>query len=548
MTWRRVAPAGAGWALALLATATIIAGQSSTPAAGQIAGTVTSAADNAPIGRARVAAVAAGSEPYVTLTRGDGTFVLRDLPASAYTVTVTRTGYASYTHGEGRRSAASPVHVAAGPPSHLDIALQPGRHLAGRILDEDGTPFGGAIVDALTVRFDGGRHTLVSAATARTDDRGAFRLHGLAPGEYFVSAADPAFASVTTSAGVLQYSPTYHPGVPAAADATPVVVSARGETPAIEFRLRLVPPAKVSGRVIAADRRELLSAAILMAPIDDRGAPSVPPGDPAILPDGRFSFGRVLPGRYQIRARGQTDAAGAAQFAVFAVDVQGRDTEGIELVLRRGAVIEGGVAIDAAAAAKAPPLPTLRVRAPSIDGSRFGDALTGAVQPDGSFALRGIIQGPHQIVIDGLPAPWTLRQVLYRGMDVTDRVIDVNEGEHVRGVRVTITDVASLVDGVVRDRAKQPAADAAVLVFARAPQFWMPTNRRMRAVYTDRAGRFSIAGLPAGEYLAVASTAIDERDLARRDRLRSLEPFGTPLRLETDGARATLTLTLASLP
>jgi hypothetical protein len=157
-----------------------------------------------------------------------------------------------------------------------------------------------------------------------------------------------------------------------------------------------------------------------------------------------------------------------------------------------------------------------------------------------------VIRGPHQIVVDGLPAPWTLKQVLYRGGDVTDSVIDLDESEQVRGVRVTITDVSTVVAGLVQDRRRQPVADAGVLIFARAPSFWMPTSRRMRAAYTDSRGQFSVTGLPAGQYIAIASMDVDESDLRRRDRLRSLEPLGTPLQLETDDARASVTLTLAS--
>lgn len=535
MTWRRVAPAGAGWALALVATATIIAAQS--PAAGQITGTVKSAADNAPVGRARIVAVAANSEPRATLSSADGSFVLRDLPAGDYTLTVTRTGYAAYTHGQGRRAAATPVTVTAGQPASLAVALQPGRHVAGRILDEDGTPFAGAVVQALTVRFDGGRDALAVAADTRTDDRGEFRLHGLPPGEYFVTAADPAFGHLT---------PTYHPGVAAATDAKPIDVPASGQTPFVEFRLKLVPAARVTGRVLAAGKRELLSAAILMSPLDEEGAPSAPPADPSILPDGRFSFGRVAPGRYQIRARGQTDANGPSQFAAFTIDVQGSDVDGIDILLRPGALIEGSVVVERHGAVGAAALAALRVRAPSIDGHSFGDGFSGPVQHNATFALRGVSKGAHQIVVEGLPAHWMLRQVLYRGIDVTDRVIEVDENEQVRDVRVIVREGASLVEGVVHDRAQQPIADAGVLVFSRAPMFWMPTNRRMRAAYTDRDGRFSIAGLPAGEYIAVASRTVAESDLGRRDRLRRLAPLGTALRLDTDAARATLTLTLAS--
>jgi hypothetical protein len=537
MTWRRLARAGAGSAVAaILAGASIGAAQAPTPVtavAGQIAGTVSSAADDRPIGRARVMAVAGDAEPHVTLTGADGKFVLSNLPAGSYTISVTRTGYAPQTYGQGRRPA-PPVTLAANQGlTSIDVALQPAGHIAGRILDEDGTPFAGALVDALVARSEGGMGVLVSAASSRTDDRGEFRLHGLAPGQYFVSAADPAFRSVASPAGVLRYSPTYHPGVASADEAKPIVVSASGETAKVEFKLKLVPPARVSGQLVAFNARELLSAAILMSPI---------------FPDGRFSFSHVTPGRYRIRARGQTEATGAALFAAFSIDVRGTDIDGIRMSLRPGAVIDGTLTVEAHKKTKPPRLPTLRVRAPSIDGNSFGESLTGTVKPDGSFALRGVVKGAHQIVVDGLEAPWVLKDVFYRGANITDRVLDLEEHEQVRSVRITISDLCSDVSGVVQNRRKQPVANAAVLVFSRVAFHWMPTNRRMRAAYTDREGRFSIAGLPAGDYLAVASMEIDESDLGRRERLRALESLATPLRLETDDARATLTLQVAAVP
>ena len=550
MTWRRLARARAGSAVAaILAAATITAAQAPPASApsGQIAGTVRSAADGAPIGRARVVAQSANSGPHVTLTGADGRYVLTGLPLGSYTITVTRTGYAPRRYGEARNTGPAQVNMApTWRVTDIDVTLEPGRHIAGRILDEDGTPFAGAVVEALVARADGGRDALAAIASSRTDDRGEFRVYGLAPGEYFVSAADPAFGSVTAAAGVLRYSPTYHPGVVSPGEAKPVIVPETGEAPRIEFRLKLVAPVRVSGTIVAHNGRELLSGAILMSPLEGLTAAAGGPDDPSMSPDGRFSFGHVQPGRYQIRARGETDRTGTPLFAAYSVDVQGRDVDGIRMTLRPGAVIAGTVVVEARNGAPPPPLAALRVRAPSVDGSSFGDAPTGTVQPDRSFALRGVAQGAHQIVVDGLPHPWVLKEVLSRGVNVTDRALDVGEQEQVRGVRVTVTDVGTEVTGVVRDRRNQPAANAGVLVFSRVPLFWMRTSRRIRIAYTDADGRFTITGLPAGDYFAVASRSVDESDAGRRDRLRGLQEIATPLHLEAEDARVSVTLPLVS--
>ncbi|HVD93792.1 MAG TPA: carboxypeptidase-like regulatory domain-containing protein [Vicinamibacterales bacterium] len=525
-------------------------GQTPVAGAAQISGLVKSAAGDAPIGRARVSAMSdALPEARVTISRADGTYAITDLPAGNYTISVTRTGFAPQAYGQARAQAGTPIAVGAGEHVRgIDVALVPAGSISGRIMDEDGTPFAGAVVEAVITRFESGSDTLFSVASAQTDDRGEFRLFGLAPGPYYVSAGDPAFRSVSTPKGVLHYSPTYYPGVASADQARQITVNAKGESPRAEFRLQLVPPARVTGRLLSFDARQLLNGAIMMNPIEGEGIPIVPAIDPSIQPDGRFSFGQVVPGRYQIRARAQTDKAGAALFAVFTIDVHGTDVGGVNMTLRPGAVVDGKLIVERTRGTPAPALPTIRVRAPFADGNGFGDALTGTVQPSGAFALRGLMKGSHQLVVDGLQPPWVLKSIVHHGSDLTDLPIDVAEKQEFRDVRITITDAGSDVSGVVRDARDLPVAHTAVLVFPRIPLYWIRTNRRMRIVYTDPDGRFNLPGLPAGEYLAVASASVNQTDLGKRDRLKALTDVGVPFRLETDDARATLTLPFVAIP
>ena len=520
------------------------------PFTSQIRGTVRSGTDDAPIARARIMATAdVLPEPRVTISGPDGKYALTDLPAGSYTVSVTRTGYAPQTWGQARALTGTPIGLASGQQlASIDFTLVPGASIVGRILDEDGSPFAGADVDALVTRFEAGADTLFSVASVQTDDRGEFRLFGLAPGRYFVSAADPAFRNVSTPKGVQHYSPTYYPGVAQSDQARAIAIAAASDSPRVEFRLKLVPPANVSGRLVTVDGRQLSSGAMTMSPADSDGVPVAPAEQPTIKPDGRFTFAGVAPGRYHIRARGQTEDTGAALFGTYAVEVAGEDISGVTVTLRPGAVLEGSLAVEARRGTRTPDFTTLRVRAPFVDGNAFGDSLTGVVQPDGSFALRGIMKGTHQIVVDGLRPPWTLKSVVYQGADITDTPIEATEKQSMRGVRVTITDAASEVTGTVTSARRAPVADAGVLVFARVPLFWLRTNRRMRVAYTDLKGRFSVAGLPAGEYVAVASPAVDESDLGRRDRLEAWAGVATPFRLDTDQSTVDVPLQIVQSP
>lgn len=515
-------------------------------ATAQISGTIRNAADDKPVARARVVATSdVLEEPRATITNSDGTYALTDLPAGAYRVSATHTGFATRIYGQGRAIEGSPVAVAAGQHvGNIDVALGTGMVIAGRILDEDGAPFAGALVEALVTHAESGSSSLYSVATGQTDDRGEFRLFGLGPGEYYVSAQDPAFRAVSSPKGVLHYSPTYYPGTPFADQAKRIAVGA-DPAPRIEFRIQVVPPARVSGQLLTFDGRQMASGTVVMSPLEGDGVPVSPPEHITMLPDGRFTFDQVLPGHYQIRARGVTDTAVASLFAVYPMEVRGADVDGITLTLRPGALVEGRVGVEDKRGTKPPTLTQLRVRAPAVDGSTFGDALTGTVQTDGSFSIRGVMNGSHQIVVEGLQPPWVVKSVMLHGADVTDLEVAVTPFEQIHDLRVTITDAGSDVSGVVQNARNLPVANIAVMVFSKVPLFWLRTNRRMRVTYTDPEGRFSVPGLPAGEYLAVASDSIDERDLGRRDRIEALQRYAVPFRLATDDAKATVTLHIA---
>jgi protocatechuate 3,4-dioxygenase beta subunit len=511
---------------------------------GQISGTVTNAADDRPLARARVLAVSAGlPEPRVTISGADGKYTIADLPAGAYTLTATRSGFAPLTYGEPRAITGTPVQVVGGQRvSSIDFPLVAGGVIVGRILDEDGAPFAGATVEALIARTQNGNDMLFSVATAQTDDRGEFRLFGLAPGSYYVSAADPAFAAISTPKGVQHYSPTYYPGTPQADQARTVTVGS-GTPPRLEFTLQLVPPARVTGTLVPYDARPLLNGAIIISPLAGGAVPMIAPEDPQLRPDGRFVFNGVAPGRYQIRARGQTSPQAAALFGVYSIDVLGEDVDGISMTLRPGATLDGVVLVESRHGAR-PDLATLRVRAPFVDGNAFGDSLTGSVQVNGSYTLRGIMEGDHQIVVDGLTPPWVLKSVRYRGSDITDRPLPVEERGQLHDVRIVISDAAAAVSGTVENPRQVPIAHTGVLVGAKVPVFWLRTSRRMRVTYTDENGRWSVAGLPPGDYFAVAAPFIDESDLVHRDRLEALQALGTPFRIDSDESHPTLALTL----
>jgi hypothetical protein len=301
------------------------------------------------------------------------------------------------------------------------------------------------------------------------------------------------------------------------------------------------PTAAIAGHILTPDGRPLLRGAVILAPVDGDDQQGVPPKDIWIAPDGAFRFGHVPPGRYRLRARGETAASGPPLFATFTLTIESRDVNTVEMMLRPGGTLDGELTLETPHAARAPILSRLHVRAPSVDGGEFGDPLGGAVDARGRFVLRGLMTGDHQLVIEGLPSPWVIKSVVLRGRDISDAGFEVGEGQKLRGARITITDQASEVSGHVRDKGA-PVADAAVLVYPVAPQFWVRAHRRMRLTRTDEEGRFSVRGLPEGEYFAIASGAIDDTALGRRERLDAMRAVATPLSISGPDAHITLEL------
>ena len=509
-------------------------------ATASLSGSVRGAGTQTAVARARVTLTSdALGAPRVVVTGGDGRYTFEKLPAGAYTVHASASGYAAQYHGQRPAGSPTPLRLNdAQRLSEIDIELPPAGVIVGRILDEDQRPFVGASVDALTRRTEKNQPTLVSVAHAVTDDRGEFRLAGLPAGQYYVSAFDPAFADVGDDTGPLRYTATYYPGVVFVEEARRVPVSPGSEPrEPVVFALKIVRPARVSGLIATGDRKQLVGGAVIMAPVGGEGLPSTPSDDVRIEPGGRFTFRNVPPGWYQIFARAQTEPQGVALFATYRLVVNGRDIDNLDLLLQRGAWVEGTVDYDTQREQRRG-LSGLRVRAPSADGSIFGDALTGDVGPDGRFQIRGVMPGRHYISVEGLPHPWVLKEVRWRGEDITDRALDVDAQQRLEDVRVTVTDVASEVNGTVRDSRGRPVPEALVVIIPEAAQFWTRASRRFSLARTDAAGHYRVRGLPAGDYRAVASVELDESDVHRRDLLQAISEHGQPLTLDAPRVHA----------
>jgi carboxypeptidase family protein len=488
------------------------------PPDARITGRILAADTGRPVKRARVFVRAAElPEGRAALSDDGGVFELADLPGGRYTVTASKAGFVSLSFGQRRPlQAGTPLQLAAGQQlKGVDFRLPRGSVIAGRVLDEDGEPMPGAGVRVMRYQYLQGARRLTPAGTAQTDDRGQYRVWGLMPGDYYVSAVVRSFNGFGGRGArggggppsgddeeSLTYAPTYYPGVPSVNDARPVAVGLAQETLDINFNLQLVHTGRVAGHVTDPDGTPATSGNVVLMTDGSigRGSPIGVSYGSRIDWDGSFAVANVPPGRYTLRARG--DDAETPQYASQPITVAGGDIGDLTVILAPGASISGAVTFPQTAT-PLPDLTQVRVTAPSIEPGIAGPN-NARVDKDGHFSIDGLAAGRHVIRPQGPLRGWSLKSVVIDGRDVTDVPIELRSAQRLADVVVTFTDAQTEINGTLADDHGVAVTDGTILVFSTDTAYWGPLSRHIMTARPDQTGTFRIRGLPAGDYYIVA--------------------------------------------
>jgi hypothetical protein len=541
----------------------------------QLRGRITAADGGAPLRKVQVRLGAADLRmPRMATTDAEGKYEFRDLPAGRYTVTATKPGYVSLQYGQRRPlEQGRPIElVDKQVADKIDLRLPRGGVLTGRIVDEFNDPVSDASVAVMQMRYMGGRRRPVPVSRpSQTNDLGQFRVWGLPPGEYLVSATLRSFGIdpqmiLGASQDSTGYAPTFYPGTANVAEAQRVTVTLGSEASGIEFALLPVRTAKITGIVVDAEGRPFTEGNVMM--IQTMGAPGIggdgmvfmaggPGGSGRLGADGAFTISSVTPGEYTLQARVRRPKPGSAPASDFVmpgegetgnavVTVTGEDVAGLVIVASKGAKMAGHVIFESAAP---PTLRTenLRVYAQPLGGDSmpmFG-GMPGRLGTDGKFELTGLT-GRRVIRAMGAPG-WFVKSVRSDGRDVTDSGIDFKGGDDVSGVEITLTTQMAEISGTVKGPDGKPARDYAVVVFPDDKDRWTPESRYFGQARPDQEGRFKVLGLPDETYLVAALEYVegsDWRDPEFLDRLRESATRVTA----ASGASKQLELKIVSRP
>jgi protocatechuate 3,4-dioxygenase beta subunit len=452
-----------------------------------------------------------------TTTDDDGNYKLSGLPAGRFTVMPLSKSYI-VANGNAYKEAGQGVNVAEGETiTKIDFPLVRGGVVTGRITDAEGHPLIGEPVSIVTKDSTGDagpQMAMLGGSKNQTDDRGVYRVYGLAPGSYKVSvgqASSSGGAASIMGMGGSQYVKTFYPGVQEEAKATILEIKEGTEAKSVDISVGKPGTGfSVAGRVIDADSNNPVANVYI-------GHSSVNESNQEMAgmnftgnqtdANGKFRLEGLRPGRYAVYtfAAGQVNSTYSepVQF-----DISDSDVTGIEIKVRPGATINGIAVIennsDPAVAAL---LQTVNlyafVQQKGLAAPSFGQSPIGA---DGSFRMAGLAPGKARLGIQGFPAPpkgLTLVRTELDGLDQPEG-IEVAAGAQINGVRLLFAYGTGSIRGDVKIEGGSLQEGTSIEVIIRSAPG--ASRKFLREAEMDSRLHFVAENIPPGTYELVVQS------------------------------------------
>jgi hypothetical protein len=514
---------------------------------GTVSGTVVADATGAKLRLAHVVLIGATTGVLkVTATNSDGAFTFSNLPADRYTVGASKLPYLGAVAGARRPARPGTPLVLADKATLADVTIRlpMGAAIAGTVYDEQGRPAANVGISVTQRKMQNGERVFVNVGSAMTDDRGMYRVYGLAPGEYVVAGLPPrnvagATARTLTDAdveGALRGAPlspappvdanmalslVYFPGTTQADNAQPVLLAAGDNRENIDLRLERVRMATIEGTVLTAEGQPSPRTQVLLGSAEG-ASPLSTTTTITTGSDGRFRTPATAPGSYAVLARTAAVQGGQGHYGTAHVDLAGVDVSGVTLTLQPPLQLAGRVVAKGTSAAPSLAGQRLQMRPLGLANSSGALApLVSPTTPTGEFTVTNLVPGRY--VIGNTPffgastasVTWGLESVVVDGADVTDLPVTIAADAMPKDVAITFGDQWQQLSGRLSDADGKAMTDYTVMVFPVNEAYWLHGSRRIVTTQPGTDGRFALGGpgpslLPAGEYYLAAVTDVSK--------------------------------------
>ncbi|HET8781024.1 MAG TPA: carboxypeptidase regulatory-like domain-containing protein [Pyrinomonadaceae bacterium] len=512
-----------------------------------------------------VRALGAPNAGRSTATDAEGRFRINGLEPSLYVVTGYAPSYVSQPPPEFEGGSTNYYRIG----DTLKVEMIKGGVLTGTVSGPTGEALVGIRVRALRIRDLKGQpvRTPQYASTERsTDDRGMYRIYGLAPGTYIVSAGGgsgggPSFSLVPHETDV----PTYAPS--STRDGATEYNVRGGEETNVDIRYRSEPGHTVSGTVKMSGAN---GANVMLLPAEGGFMPT---SGAMQAPGARgFELTGVGDGDYYIMAvEFPISAASVTTIPDISVSepkritVKGADVGGLELMTRPPSSITGRITLEPSKApecqGKRKPLfaeTLVEIHRPEKDPdivAPFMRMMSGGVAPDpkGAIVFRNLTPGRYrfeprfharfwylQSISIGAPATTPSRTPK---VDPAAGWTSLKAGEKISDLTITLAEGAASIRGrvPVAEGASIPAGTAVYLVPAEADKAGDVLRYFVTEVGSD--GTFAFNSLPPGRYWSVLQNPV-QPEIATLSKLRLPESAAerTKLRRAAESQKSDLEL------
>jgi hypothetical protein len=508
----------------------------------------------------------------------DGRFILSGLPPGRFTLTAMRASYVTSSFG-AKRPGRPGIAITVTNGSTINgviVRLWRGAVTAGIVRDENGFPVQGVSVTAIRQKPQGGRVAAAITLTNNgiaTNEAGEFRIFGLEPGPYLISAKPPGTGRGALTAPseaqidaelkalslrvpgskppsgmspppaqTFEFAPVYYPGTASIDQAVGVVLVAGEERTGVDVSLQRVPAVTVEGRVTRQDGAPVARAAVQLARVlRGRSAVTAEPETVNTTADdeGMFRIAQVTPGEYKVVARASgarlqatpgvegtvppVSGAAPSLWARADVAVSGTPVTGLVLTMEPGLQLSGSVIFRSTASV--PPgrpdfaklrvalvstgIPNLTAGTPPMP---MGSWIDGYVQPDGSFRFSNVVPDTYRLLVTGLgvSAYWVAQSAMLGDRDLFDMPVEVTRAVSGASITISFSDRPAELTGRLQTQAGEPASDVFIVAFALDRKFWIGETRRVQAMRPAIDGTFTFMSLPPGDYLLGAVSDVDD--------------------------------------
>ena len=488
-------------------------------------------------------------QAFSTATDANGRFAMKDIDPGGYRLRVSRSGFVTTEYGARRLTGTGTTLPLASGREVKDIAVRLTPHgvVAGRILDEDGEPVTSVTVQVLKMQYANGKKQLQTNGSATTNDLGEYRVFGMAPGKYYVSATLQAITEASliavdrsvTPRPQENYVPTYYPGTSEAPGAVPVEIVAGSPTRGIDMTLAKRRTFSVKGRVTPAGMLAILSPRSLSGPLSLRMV--------RLDPKGEFEIQGVAPGAYSLSSSARVGSK--TYSASMPLEVASANVEGVNLAIGPGFAVSGRLRVDGETKED---LAKVQVRLQAREMNMgtvlgaMGSAMAGGtpgessgkLEQDLTFRLEDVSADRYDLRVTGLPDGFYVKSVHSGETDVMVSGLDVVGGAQ-EPLAIVVSPQAGLVSGSVQNsRTQQPEPDAVVVLVPQEKE-----RREVGAYYQQAAagrdGTFTFKNLPPGAYKVYAWEDVESGAWMDADFMKPLESMGEAVTLK-EGAKETV--------